>query len=312
MSKNVAKLVIALSFLSLLFVASGQDRLIATRDRSVSAPQEQAAPAVLVPQINKYGSLVGLKDTTGKDLLKEIGHRWREGYAIAYQVKNSKGAYAHRFVYVMGDKVSARKLKVERRKSTTSRKVVTTGDRALEIGRLITWDEKSRALKSDITITNTSNREVMLSAIEIEIDKSVAARLIVSGTIDPNCPLPFRASITDPGRITLPANGADPGRITPLASDATRGSAECDECPPCPCVRPPYCESNSGQAIAFDRDPMNPGPVNLEDIIGLKLPRFNAPMLCLSWAGSNLSRSVLKPGERILVHYRLIIPQPTK
>jgi hypothetical protein len=295
MSKNVAKLVIALFFLSSLFVTSGQNRLIATQDGSVSAPQAQAAPAVLVPQLNKYGSLVGLKDVTGKDLLKEIKHRWREGYAIAYQAKDLKGVYKDRFVYVMGDRVSARKLKVEDQKSTISRKVVATADAALEIGRVIIWDEKAHALKSDVTIINTSNREVILRALEIGIDKSVAARLIAEGKgwppnsydiIGPNCPLP-------------------------LPYQAYQASMECmegDECNPCPCGS--LCTPKPGQARIFDRDPLNRRPVNIEDLIGPKLPEFKGPMMCLSWAGSNLSRSVLKPGEQILVHYRLIIPQP--
>jgi hypothetical protein len=90
MSKNVGKLVIALFFLSSLFVTSGQNRLIAKQDRRVSAPKEQGTTAVLVPEISKYGSLVGLRDNTGKNLLKEIRYRWREGYAIFSFVKANR------------------------------------------------------------------------------------------------------------------------------------------------------------------------------------------------------------------------------
>lgn len=288
MTKDVAKAVIALFFLSSLFVTSGQDRPITTQDRMVSAPTEQRA-AVLVPQINRYGSLVGLKDTAGKDLLKETKHRWREGYAVAYQVKDWKGVYKDHFVYVMGN--STKRLKVEDRKSTTSRKVVTTGDQALELGRLFTWDEKSRALKSAITITNTSSQEVILKAIEINIDKSVAARLTLQGGARP------------PYDIVNPQCPPGPGIGTILASmDCEVG----DACPSCGCGK--LCTPKPGQARIFDRDPLNPVQFYLGDLIGPKLPRFKESMLCLSWAGSSLTRSVLKPGEQIVVHYRLIIP----
>lgn len=295
MRKQVAKVVTTLFFLTSLFVTSGQNKLLDIQDQKVNT-QKQIASLVLIPEISQYGSLVGLKDATGKNLLEEITRRWHEGYAIAYQVKNSKGVYKDRFVYVLGGQVSASRLKVERRKSTTSRKVVTTRDKALEIGRLITWDKKSRALKSDMTITNTSNHEVMLRAIEIDIDKRVAARLTLQGDARPMYDLPGPQCPTP-----------TPGTV------AIRASMNCqisDDCPGCPCVTPPYCQPNPWQARAFERDHMNPRLVSLEDLIGPKLPRFKAPMLCLSWAGSNLSRSVLKPGEQILVHYRLIIPQP--
>lgn len=271
---------------------------MATQDRMVSAPKVQRAP-VLVPQINKYGSLVGLKDSTGKNLLKTIKHRWREGYAIAYQVKNSKGVNQDRFVYVMGGRVSARKLKVEHRKSTSSRKIVTTREKALEIGRVITWDEKSQALKSIIRITNTSKRDVGLRAIELDIDKSVAARLIAQG----GASLQNLYDLPDP--CPVPQSGIG------ISTVAIRGSMDCsvgDDCPGCGCIRPPFCKS--GEPAILDRDPLNRWPVNIQDLIGPRLPKFKRPMLCLSWTGSSLSRSVLKPGEQIMMEYRINIPRP--
>lgn len=294
MSKNVIRVMSALFVLSSLFLTSGHNRLSATQDQSISAPNQEIATVVVVPQISKYGGLVGLKDGAGRDLLKEIKHRWYEGYAIAYQVKDSKGVYEDQFVYVMGDQASPRNLKVDRQKSTNSRKIASTQDNALEIGRSIIWDKESRALKSNITITNTSNREVTLRAIEIDIDKSVATRLALPAYARPPYDIP-RPQCPDP----------------PLYAFSIPASMDClagDDCNPCPCVRPPDC--HPGQARVFERNPMDPGPVIIGDVIGPGIRLFEKPMVCLSWAGSSLTRSVLKPGEQTVVQYRIDLPRP--
>lgn len=308
MSQTIARVITTIFLLNSLLVTSGQSRLISIQNKRVNTPQEQVASPMLVPEINPYGSLIGLKDATGKDVLKPTTPRWHEGYAIAYQARNSKGVYGNRFVYVMGDQVSTRKLKVEDQRSTISRKVVTTDDKALEIARFITWDQKSSALKSYIIITNTSNQELGLKAIEIDIDKRVLSRLTqIDG------PVPSPGEILPPpcpGRGSVSA----PASVTALASVTAPTAVNCsvaDDCPPCPCPVP-YCEPEPGQARSFERDPLSPREVNLEDLIGPKLPRFKTPMLSLSWSGANLSPSALKPGEGILVHYQITIPQPRK
>jgi hypothetical protein len=284
MSKTIAKPVIALFFLSSLFLTSAQNSLIVAQE---SSPKEQGA--TVVPEISKYGSLVGLKDANGKNLLKGVPRSWYEGYVIAYQVTNSNGGKENRFFYVLGNQVSPKNPSVDNQKSTSLMKIITTADGVWEITRSFTWDEKSRALESQIKIKNVSDAESILNGIEIITDKRWLEFLVAQRdmahlfqTLQPQCPpTPIAA------RMGLCSKG--------------------DDCPECGCGD--RCYPKPGQARALLRDPMsrwpvgNPNPPDpMPERILLKVPTF-----CLSWAESNLPITTLKPGEQIEGHYTITI-----
>ena len=217
------------------------------------------------PQLGTYGNLVGLRDKYGKDVLGQIPRPLLEGYAIAYRVKNSSGLPEQRLVYAIGDRLSSKLFRVEKKKSTDSTKVIITEDKTLEISRSFTWDEKSRSLKTQMTITNVGNSELSITGIEFQIDARVLAQSNLAAIPVPN-PL-------------CPTNNP------------------CDECPGCVCgdrCYPPeakalYRQPNISR-LAFENDPF-----------GELLPSFDCTRLTVFWAESSIERPTLKPGDHISV-----------
>jgi hypothetical protein len=215
-------------------------------------------------KIGPYGNLVGLTDAQGKDVLSQI----REGFAIAYQLKNSKGGSEDRLVYALGDQFTSG-LMVG--KSTNSTKVVTTRDKALEIGRTLTWDEKSNTLKSHITITNIGTGEVAITGIEILTDERLLGALM--------------------------------GEQSALASalpDRVRAwiGTDCEICPIPPCGE----RCKRGQAKAVFRGPNSSQSASDDDLVTSRLPHFSGALFSLTWSASNLANATLGPGEKNSVY----------
>jgi len=298
MNEKLAKLVVALLFLSVLIVSNGQNRLSLSSIQKVRSEKRSILPP-LMPELGPYGNLVGLKDANGYDVFERKPRPWREGYVIAYRVKKPYGLDKERIVYVIGDRVTRRNLKIENQKSTNSKKVVTTSNKVLEISRSVTWDENSNALRSDIVIKNVGTDELILKAIEFEIDERMVVRLIEkakfaklfdSVALNPECPLKAGACML--------AESSLPRDDQPTA-----------DCPGCPCGE--HCHPDSRRARGFWRKPMNSKRAFAGDPIAGKIPLFRESMLGLSWAaGSNLAPSTLKPGEQIGAQYGIIISQP--
>ena len=180
MKKKMFPLIASLVLLSLFAVVSAQTSNVRIRSyRNLKiGPYEKL-------KIGPYGNLVGLTDTHDKKILSQI----REGYAIAYQVKNPKASNKDRLVYALGDQLTSGLMI---KKSTNSTKVVTKGDKALEISRKFTWDEKSKTLKSHITITNIGAGEVAVTGIEIQLDDRLLVALTGGQTAKDLIALPDR------------------------------------------------------------------------------------------------------------------------
>ena len=286
MSQNIAKLVIALFFLAPLLVISGQPTSTAAQQQTASAKDQKPAP-VLAPQVTKYGGLAGIKNAKGEYLLKHLPRPWTEGYAIAYQVKNSRGVLEDRLFQVLGDQAFPAKPNEVKEKSTSSTKVITTADRVFEIKRSFTWENKSSRLRSVITITNTSNEDVILPAVEFETDQCVTSQLICQ------CE-EIRLEPEHPTEPDMQQSGCD---ITL--------SAECSECAECKCGE----RCKPGQARGFVRAPMDPNIVipGVIDFIGKLMQPIDVPLLCFSWSGDNLPTKALKPGQEFTANYALKI-----
>ena len=236
------------------------------------------------PQIGSYGNLVGLKDSYGKDILSQISRPWREGYAIAYRVKNVNGDYEDRFVYVIGDQLTKKTLRIESQKPTGAKTVVTTLDRTLEISRTFTWDEKSRALKLSMSVVNTSKADIIVKALEIQLDGRLVAMLTGEKDVASSFKLAALCQILGTG------------------AGCEHGGADCA---PCPCGD----RCKPGQAYAFVRKRNIPTPPLKGDPFG----RLNASltptgdaMLSLVWvAYDNLPDFSLGPKKQVSAYYEL-------
>jgi len=213
-------------------------------------------------KIGPYGNLVGLTDTQGKDVLSQI----REGYAIAYHVKNPKASNKDQLVYALGDQLTSGLMI---KKSTNSTKVVTKRDKALEISRKFTWDEKSKTLKSHITITNIGAGEVAVTGIEIQLDDRLLVALTGGQTA--------KDLIALPDRVRAWAGG------------------DCEDCPV------PACglRCSLGQArAAFGQQ----NGSNDVEVFASRLPHFGGSLFRLTWPAANLESPTLRRGEKMSVY----------
>jgi hypothetical protein len=272
MKKKTALLILGLMFLSGFAVVNAQTPAqIGPSGNLMIGPYGNL-------KIGPYGNLVGLTDTQGKDVLSQI----REGYAIAYQVKNPKGGYQDRLVYALGDQLSSG-LIVDRQKSTETTKVVTTKDKVLEISRTFSWDTKTESLKSEITITNVGTEGVELRGIEAQIDSRLLAALVDEKDTKP---LPH---FLEPSIL-----------CKHIAGRAGRDCYPQKDCPTCPCF--PRC--NRGQPKGFLREPNSPKSAFEGDPFA-GIPSFNGSLFCLAWSGSNLVDSTLKPGGQSPSYYEV-------
>jgi hypothetical protein len=266
MKKKVVPLIASLIILSALTVVRAQTSSV------------QIGPYGNV-KIGPYGNLIGLTDAQGKDVLSQI----REGYAIAYQVKNPKGGYEDRLVYAVGDQLISG-LTIDRQKSTKTTRVVTTKDKALEISRTFSWDTKAKALKSEIIITNVGIVEVQVMGIETQIDSRLLVALIDEKDTRP-LPLFLQASIL----------------CNHIGARAGRACDPRNDCPTCPCF--PRC--NPGQPMDFFREPNSPKSAFEGDPFASGIPSFNGSLFCLAWSGSNLIDSTLQSGGQLPSYYEV-------
>lgn len=270
MKKKIGRLIVSLMLLSALAVVSAQTPVqIGPYGNLMIGPYGNL-------KIGPYGNLVGLTDTQGKDVLSQI----REGYVIAYRVKNVKGGSEDRLVYALGEQLT-NGLTIEAKRSTNSSKVVMTLDKALEINRNLAWDAKAKALKSDIAITNAGNAEVELIGIETQVDERLVAVLL-------------DAREAEPGRHLL-----EPAIWCPMiVARAGRKCLTTNDCPSCPCF--PRC--SRGEARGFYREPNSSKSAFEDDLLASRIPRFDGSSFSLSWTGSGLVNSTLKPGENFSVN----------
>jgi len=262
MKKKIAQLFVSLMFLGALTVVRAQT-------------QVQIGPYGNL-HIGPYGNLVGLTDTQGKDVFGQI----REGFAIAYQVKNPKGVNGDRLLYALGDQLISG-LMVE--KKTSSTRVVATRAEALEISRTLTWDEKSNTLKSYITLTNIGAGEIAVTGIELELDNRLLGVLIGE---HPAKDLHLLLAV--------------PAARTQALPDAVRAWAgvDCEICPVPACgVR-----CSLGQAKAVFREPNGSKSAWDDDLFAARLPQFSGSLFCLTWPASSLVNPTLKRGEKISVY----------
>jgi hypothetical protein len=247
MKKQILTLAVVLTFLSALGLSNAQT------SRG--------------PQLGSYGNLVGLNAENGQEILKQVTRPWREGYAIAYRVKNSKGNDEDRFVYVIGDQISRNKLTIDSQKSTNNINVIRTLDGVLEISRSFTYDVKSNTLSLEMSIRNIGKEPTRISASEILIDSRIIP------TLDPE--------------------------KSKILCELIRTPSKCSDCPPCPCA--PRCQR--GQVEAFYRSGQNPGNDVLAKLTGNVLETLQlkeGAMLSLFWRpnpGNEESYFTLKPGD---------------
>jgi hypothetical protein len=216
------------------------------------------------PQLGVYGNLIGLTDTYGNDVFSKIPRPWREGYAIAYSLRNYKGRPEQRLIYVFGDQLNSKTFRVDTKRSTSSAKIVITEDKALEIRRSFTWDEKSRSLKTQMTITNVAVFDLRIIGVEFQFD----ARLIGPRDILPlpPCPKPLQ-NVPD--------------------------ACECD---PCPCGE--RCDPG---ALSIYRKPNTSVLAFENDPFGETLPSPDSRTLSLIWDELTIRNPILRPRAEINV-----------